>query len=384
MRQLILVYWGCVFLMYLSQTYYPVETQLDGRQTGKRHFMLRRADVFMIVTILWLTSVSFLRTAYNDTSTYILHFQQSESVADYFARGGLLDWAGNPFSELYRDLIRSITENYHIYFFFPAFLSSFAVVKLIKNYSLNPAFSLLIFFSIGTYIMYMAALKQCLAMFFLLLALPYALDKKYIRFYLLVFIAILFHTHAFMFAIVPLLLEKPWGKVTWALLGATIFAMLTYDYTLGAFMEYAQSIGALVDEGELFDGHSINVLRVLVYWIPALLALIFRRQLFTDSTKEENLFVNMSIVSAFILTLGLVQAANLFARMAGYFEIATAIALPWNIKKLFTKQSAQLVTILACILYFGYFMFEFTVSKDFGSDYAAITLWQFITSLFGG
>lgn len=384
MRQLILVYWGCVFLMYLSQTYYPVETQLDGRQTGKRHFMLRRADVFMIVTILWLTSVSFLRTAYNDTSTYILHFQQSESVADYFARGGLLDWTGNPFSELYRDLIRSITENYHIYFFFPAFLSSFAVVKLIKNYSLNPAFSLLIFFSIGTYIMYMAALKQCLAMFFLLLALPYALDKKYIRFYLLVFIAILFHTHAFMFAIVPLLLEKPWGKVTWALLGATIFAMLTYDYTLGAFMEYAQSIGALVDEGELFDGHSINVLRVLVYWIPALLALIFRRQLFTDSTKEENLFVNMSIVSAFILTLGLVQAANLFARMAGYFEIATAIALPWNIKKLFTKQSAQLVTILACILYFGYFMFEFTVSKDFGSDYAAITLWQFITSLFGG
>ena len=369
--------------MYLSQTYYPVETQLDGRQTGKRHFMLRRADVFMIVTILWLTSVSFLRTAYNDTSTYILHFQQSESVADYFARGGLLDWTGNPFSELYRDLIRSITENYHIYFFFPAFLSSFAVVKLIKNYSLNPAFSLLIFFSIGTYIMYMAALKQCLAMFFLLLALPYALDKKYIRFYLLVFIAILFHTHAFMFAIVPLLLEKPWGKVTWALLGATIFAMLTYDYTLGAFMEYAQSIGALVDEGELFDGHSINVLRVLVYWVPALLALIFRRRLFTDSTKEENLFVNMSIVSAFILTLGLVQAANLFARMAGYFEIATAIALPWMIKKLFTKQSAQIVTILACILYFGYFMFEFTVSKDFGSDYAAITLWQFIVSLFG-
>lgn len=90
----------------------------------------------------------------------------------------------------------------------------------------------------------------------------------------------------------------------------------------------------------------------------------------------------MSIVSAFILTLGLVQAANLFARMAGYFEIATAIALPWMIKKLFTKQSTQIVTILAGILYFGYFLFEFTVSKDFGSDYAAITLWQFIQSLF--
>ena len=67
MRQLVLLYWGCVFLMYLSQTYYPVETQLDGRQTGKHHFMLCRADVFMIVTILWLTCFSFLRTAYNDS-----------------------------------------------------------------------------------------------------------------------------------------------------------------------------------------------------------------------------------------------------------------------------------------------------------------------------
>ena len=383
MRQLVLLYWGCVFLMYLSQVYYPSEVQLDSRQISKRHFMLRRADIFIIIVIAWMTCFSFLRTNYNDTANYIFFWRNAGTVKDFLESGGLLDLTGNPLSMLWQALSHDLSSNYHIYFFLPAVLISLSTIKLFKQYSVNPAFSLLIFFSIGTYIMYMAALKQCLAMFFLLLALPYALDKKYIRFYLLVFVAILFHTHAFMFAIVPLLLEKPWGKVTWALLGATIFAMLTYDYTLGAFMEYAQSIGALVDEGELFDGHSINVLRVLVYWIPALLALIFRRRLFTDSTKEENLFVNMSIVSAFILTLGLVQAANLFARMAGYFEIATAIALPWIIKKLFTKQSAQLVTILACILYFGYFMFEFTVSKDFGSDYSAISLWQFIISIFG-
>ena len=382
MQKLILLYWGTVFLMYLSQTYYPVEIQLQGRQSGKLHFMWKKSDIFMIIVIFWLSAFSFLRTSYNDTATYIGTFNSAQTVAEGIANGTFIDWTGNPWSMLYRSVMREITDNYHIYFLIPAVASSFAAVKLFKRYSVNPAFTLLIFFSLGTYIMYMAALKQCLAIFCLLLALPYAIEKKYVRFYLLVFAAILFHTHAFMFVIIPLLLEKPWGKVTWTLLGATIFAMLTYDYTLGAFMEYAQSIGALVDEGELFDGHSINVMRVLVYWVPALLALIFRRRLFTTSSKEENLFVNMSIVSAFILTLGLVQAANLFARMAGYFEIATAIALPWMIKKLFTKQSAQIVTILAGILYFGYFLFEFTVSKDFGSDYAAITLWQFIQSLF--
>ena len=384
MRQLVLLYWGCVFLMYLSQTYYPVETQLDGRQMGKRHFMLRRSDVFVIVTILWLTSFSFLRTSYNDTSNYIASFMNAESVIDGVENGTFVDWTGNPFSMLYRSLVHDFTDNYHIYFFFPAVLSSFAVVKLLKRYSVAPAFSLLIFFSLGTYVMYIAALKQCLAMFFLLMALPYAIDKKYVRFYLLVLVAILFHTHAFMFAIVPFLLEKPWGKVSWILLGATLFAMVTYDVTLGAFMNYAQSIGALVAEEEVFDDHQINMLRVLVYWVPAILALIFRRRLFSDSSKAENLFVNMSIVSAFILTLGLVQAANLFARMAGYFEIATAIALPWIVKKLFTKQSAQFVMTFASILYFAYFIYEFTVSKNFDADYSAITMWQFIVSLFGG
>lgn len=384
MRQLILLYWGCVFLMYLSQVYYPTSAQLEGPQTGRRHFMLRKADIFMIVVIVWMTCFSFLRTNYNDTMTYRLHFMESESVADYFARSGLLDWTGNPLSELYRDVVRDATTNYHIYFFFPAFLSSFAVVKLFKRYSVNPAFSLLIFFSIGTYVMYIAALKQCFAMFFLLLAMPYAIDRKYVRFYLLVFVAMLFHTHAFMFAIVPLLFGKPWGKVTIVFFLAALFAMATYDATLGAFMEYAQSMGALVAEIEVFDNNSINVLRVVVYWVPAMLALAFRKRLFSNSTRVENLFVNMSMISAFILMIGLVQAANLFARMAAYFEIATAISLPWMIKKLFNKRSAKFITICAAVLYFGYFLYEFGVSKDFGNGYSAITLWQFVTDLFGG
>lgn len=384
MRQLILLYWGCVFLMYLSQVYYPTSAQLEGPQTGRWHFMLRKADIFTIAVIVWMTCFSFLRTSYNDTWNYIYAWNSSDGARAFLESGGLLDLTGNPLSNLWREISHDISNNYHIYFFPPALLSSFAAVKLLKKYSVDPAFSMLIFFSLGTYITYVAALKQCFAIFFLLLSIPYAIDRKYIRFYLLVFLAILFHTHAFMFAIVPLLFGKPWGKTSIGFLLAAFFAMATYDATLGAFMEYAQSIGALVAEIEVFDNNPINILRVIVYWIPALLALAFRKRLFSNSTRTENLFVNMSMVSAFILMIGLIQAANLFARMAAYFEIATAISLPWMIKKLFTKRSARAVTICAAILYFGYFLYEFGVSKDFGNDYSAITLWQFVTDLFGG
>lgn len=381
MQKLILLYWGTVFLMYLSQTYYPVKNQLQGRQSGRCHFMWKKSDIFMIIMIFWLVSISFLRQRYNDTENYILGFINAASVVEGIENGLFVDWTGNPLSMLYRSIMRDLTDNYHIYFFVPALLSSYAVVKLCKRYSVNPAFSMLIFFSVGTYCLFIAAMKQCFAVFFLLMALPYAIDRKYVHFYLLVLIAVLFHTHAFMFAIAPLLIEKPWGKVTWLLLAATLFAMATYDSTLGAFMEYAQSLGAMVAEDEVFDGNSINILRVLVYWVPAIMALVFRQRLFGDSTKTENLFANMSIVSAFILTIGLVEGANLYARMAGYFEIATAITLPWMIKKTFTKQSAQIVTVCAAVLYFGYFWYEFAITKDFSNNYSAISWWQFIQEL---
>ena len=383
MRQLILLYWGCVFLMYLSQVYYPTSMQLEGPQTGRRHFMLRKADIFMIVVIVWMTCFSFLRTSYNDTANYIFFWRTAASTSDFLAGGGLLDLTGNPLSMFWQSFSHNIAENYHVYFLLPALLSSFSVIKLFKKYSVNPAFSLLIFFSVGTYVMYIAAMKQCFAMFFLLLSIPYAEEKKYVRFYVLVAIAILFHTHAFMFAILPLLFNKPWGKTTWIGLAAVMFAMATYDRTLGAFMNYAQSIGALVDEGEVFDGHQINFLRIVVYWVPSLLALAFRSRLFKNSTRSENLFVNMSIVSSMILTLGMVQAANLFARMAAYFEVATAIAIPWMTHKLFTKQSERFVIACAIVLYFGYFLYEFGVSKNFGSGYSAISVWQFLRELAG-
>lgn len=382
MQKLILLYWGTILLMYLSTVYYPVDTRSCGLQSGMSHFLYKFCDIFMFFAIIWISSFSFLRTSYNDTWGYIKNFKGAESVAEFISRGGLADFTGNPFSSLYRNFIREFTDNPHIYFFFPAFLSTYSVIKLSKRYSVNPAFSLLIFFSIGTYLLMMAALKQCFAFSILSIALPYAMDKKYIRFYLLVCIAILFHTHAFMYAIIPFLFDKPWGKKTWLLLGAVIFAMATYNSTLGAFMEYAQSMGVNVHDSELFDGHSINILRVLVYWIPALIALLFKKRLFADSTRVENLFVNMTIISAFVLTIGLVQAANLFARMAGYFEVAMIISLPWMIRKLFTKQSEQFVTVCASVLYFVYFWYENAINRGFEYDYAAITWWQFLQSLF--
>lgn len=379
MRQLVILYFGTIILALLSQQYAPAYNCIKS----DRFFIRDRSDLFTIAIIIWLSLFSGLRYSYNDTAQYIAYFRESATtLSEHFATSTETGLADNPLYYICEVLVKGIIDNYHVWFLLTAFLSCYVAVKFFRHYAASYSWAILLFHAIGTYVMYMAAIKQSIAVAILMCAIPLAIKKKWIPYYLLVCLAILFHTHAFLFLVVPLLFEKPWGKLTWIFAGAAFFAMATYDSTLGAFMEYAQSIGANVAEIEVFDGHSVNMLRVLVYGIPPVLALVFRRRLFSNSTRAENLFVNMSILSWFILMIGTVEGGNLFARMAGYFEWGTALALPWMIHKLFDKKSQQIVYCIAGVCYSVYFLYEFGVSKGFGNQYQAITLWRFIVSLF--
>lgn len=379
MKQLVLLYAGTCILAMLSQQYYPASSCLRS----ERHFLRDRMDIFTLAIVIWMTLFSGLRTSYNDTNNYIGYFQDSATtLSEHFATSTETGLADNPLYYITQVLLKGVIDNYHVWFLLTAFVSCYVAVKFIRHYSTSYAWSILLFQAIGTYVMYIAAIKQAIAVAILMCALPLAIKKKWVPYYALVALAMLFHTHAFLFLIMPLLFSKPWGKATWGFAVATVFAMLTYDNTLGAFMEYAQSIGANVAEIEVFDGHSVNMLRIAVYGIIPALALIFRSRLFHDSSRAENLFVNMTILSWLVLMIGTVEGGNLFARMAGYFEWTVGLSSGIIFKRLFTKNSQHIVFFIAATLYTLYFLYEFGVSKNFGDGYRAITLWQFIQSLF--
>ena len=380
MGKLILLYFGTIFLAFLSQKYNPVNAdEIDNEQ----HFLKRKMDVFVFAIILWLTFFNGLKTAYNDTGSYIRIFRNgATTISGYFEQSGGFDFTDNPLFYLCQTIVKGVTDNYHVWFVLTAAVNAYIITFFYKKYSVSFPFTLLVFYSVGTYVMYIAAIKQGVAVAILMCAIPFLLKHKWVPYYVLVFVAIMFHTHSFMFLILPLFLGKPWGKVTYLCVAAAVFAMATYNTTLGAFMEYAQSIGANVNEVEVFDGHGLNIIRVLVYAVPTLLSFFFRRELFEDSNETENLFVNMTILSCLILSIGLVEGANLFARMAGYFEWAAALSLPWMIGKLFNLRSRQFVYFCAGFLYFIYFLYEFTISKNFGSSYRAISIAEFLETLF--
>jgi hypothetical protein len=57
------------------------------------------------------------------------------------------------------------------------------------------------------------------------------------------------------------------------------------------------------------------------------------------------------------MIMGTQGGANMFGRMAHYFEIGSICMLPWILDKVLEKRSYQLVSIMAVIGYFGFFAY---------------------------
>ena len=245
------------------------------------------------------------------------------------------------------------------------------------------------FFTMGCYIFNLAAIKQCMATAFCLLAIPYALEKKWGRFILLVVIGMLFHPYAAMYLIVPLMTYKPWSRYTYLALVLVIFAGYLFQPMLGTVIDITTAIGEAYTE-DTFSGEGIGLLRIFVCWAPVVLSFMYRELLFSDASKSENLMVNLSMIFAGIIFLGQFGTALYFGRLAYYFLPMPVVALAWMLTKItkYNPREGIFLTIIAMICYFVYFYVSNTVENNFAIAYEALSLkgfWEIlIDALKGG
>ena len=322
-----------------------------------------------------------LRRTYNDTGVYISSFQACGDLMTLFASGEL-HIMRNPAFLIYSSLIKTFTDNYLIFFLFVAFFVQYSYMRFIRRHCDNFLLGLLLYFCLGTYTFSIAAMKQTVAMAILLYAVDDLIDRKLWRFYLIVFIAFLFHTYAMVFLLLPLFTSKPWTFRTFLLLGGMLFFMSNFETVIESFLEIANESGKNVSGSEILGTSSINPIRVAVYAVTPLFALGFRKYLFSGpENREQNILVNMSIISVSIMAIGLVSAANMFARMAQYFEFGLICSLPWMLDKPFEPRSARLVTLIAIGCFLGFFLYAQVLWMPFDDHFGRFTVLEFLGSI---
>ena len=331
-------------------------------------------DSGYIIVVIALVLFAGLRISYNDTDTYTREFIYSTpSISEFAADPISRNIFKNPASEWYKVLLRNFTYSKTAYLLPPAILTEYSYLRLFKKYSVSFDFSVFLFFTLGTYCFTLGALKQSMAMGVLCYAIEAADRKKWIKFGLLVFIAMLFHTYAICFIVLPFLRAKPWSAFTFLMAAGAVVVFMNLETVLGSIADFASDQGKRVNADEIMGfGVGSNIFRVAVYAVPVVISFVFRKKIFYKSQPIENICVHLSILSFTCMAFGIVMDPNFADRMATYFVVGTVISFPLIIKKAFDKNMAKTVTGAAYVCFFFYFVYKFYISSSFDVDYQSI------------
>lgn len=266
------------------------------------------------------------------------------------------------------------------YLMFYAFLTVIPYMLFVRRFSTNMVWGIFMMFVTGFYTFSMAAIKQSLATGICLLALPYALDRKWVRFALIVLLGSLIHPYALVYYIVPLMLFEPWKGKTILYVGVFVTAGFLLESLMGTVISVTTMMGAEYSEAEML-GEGVNLFRVAVCFVPLGLAVFYGSRLFEGAGEEVYLMFNLAMVNALIMFVGIFGTANYFARLANYFLPAQVIILPWMLRSSHAQDRRWLMP--CCIAgYLGYFYYENAIIRPFDTGYAQMNFWDYLATHF--
>lgn len=354
---------------------------LSYRRTKKLKKKGREDFFFYCLTIITALLFAGLRTKYNDTTQYIYSYLYDAERLDIFlARlfAGSLSFGDNLGFWFVSSLFKTIGLNEH---WFIMIFSSFHVLVyfwFIKKHS--DIFPLTVFlFMLDGFSLLLAAMKQVTATAIALIALDRFISGKRARFYILVFVAMLFHPYVFIYLSVPFIYKRrPWTMTTLILL---IAFMLFGAFSRNAVDVMVGVTRAMGDFGYSADyilsGKGVNIIRFLVYLSPVFLSMVYRKELYEDSDAKENLFSQLMILSMSFMFIAIFVATILVGRLPSYFTVPSKIATAWMLNKLMKRGHIVYIAV-AVILFFIFFVYEEFINRNFDVRYTCISLWQLL------
>lgn len=369
-----------ILIISLVMAYFSEKKSVRERDPFGNVEYVKKDWIFYLILTVIMAVFAGLRTRGNDTFAYRHMYDLLPTGWDSIKS---TDWGNLASAPGFRFLNIFIkTKGFSVQDFLMLY-SVFTVsvyMWFVRKYSKNILFSVFLVFTIGVYTFTMAAIKQTVAVAFLLIATDFAIRKKYIPFAMFVAVAMLFHPYAFMYLIVPFLDFIPWSRKTFFFMIGTVVIALSFNAVLGSLLDITGAFGAEYSVEEM-TREGVNVFRVLVVWAPVILSFFVRNEIREKKDRTINIVVNATMINALIMFIGLFGTANYFARLANYFMIFQAIALPIILGE-FGKENRTRLSFCAVIGFIGYFYYGTVLANgSFDSDYSFISLFDYFKQL---
>lgn len=329
---------------------------------GEYELRYKRFTCMAIIVVL--TYVAATRSPnFIDTKSYYNHYFKEQGTWDSFMRHFRGTGKDKSFYMLTAVLKRILGDHVQLYL---AVISGFSLVlvfSVFRRYSCNFFISTFLFIASGEYVQWTHnGIRQFMGVAIVFAATDLLLNKRYVLYVIAVLIAATFHASAIvMIPAMFVVTGQVWNKLSVLMMVVVLilaaFPSLMNTVLLGIMENsaYADDVDALMSTG------GTNILRVLVYSIPALMALVFRDPLRKINLPRMNLSVNMTIIAMGIYIVSMFTSGIYIGRMPIYFSLHNYLALPWMIERFFERNSAKLVYMLLIFCYMVFYYYQMHV-----------------------
>lgn len=331
--------------------------------------------VCLFLMFVFLSLFIGLRTRYNDTEAYISLYNHSPEFPEFWEEFNS-ELGDNPGFRIIRAWLKTRGVSAQGFLLLFTIISMACSLYFMKYCSSNLPLSIFLFYSTNAYTLSAAAVKQSAAIAFGLIAIIYALKRKWLLYALFLFIAATIHPYVLVYALVPFLMFKPWTSMTYVILAGSMITGFALESLLGTIVDITAMIGDTYSEENLI-GEGINFFRVLVANVPLVLSFVYRKRLFSNSSRMDHLMINLAMVNGAIMFVGSFGTAIYFSRLANFFTIAQCIALPWILRRL-PREHRRFFTLAMVAGYCGFFIYANVLSQSFDANFSRITLWQYL------
>lgn len=252
--------------------------------------------------------------------------------------------------------------DYKQFFLIVAAFQMWCMVYTFRRYSPNFWLSIFLFVASTDYMSWMQnGMRQFIAVCMTFGAFGLMLRRKYIRFTLIVLIAMQIHGSAvIMLPLAYIMRGKALNRKTMlTIVGAALCVPFVDRFTpiLEAMMADTQYGDVMTNDIWVADDGT-NLIRVAVYSVPALVIFFGRRYVVRSNDPAINQCINASIITMAIYLVSMVTSGIYVGRLPIYTTLHGYIALPWVIDQIFEKDSARLIKLMMIVCYLGFFYIQ--------------------------
>lgn len=344
-----------MILIWLGLFYY----MLYQDQGISRENMDNRKTMFVVFSGIVMFVIMGFRHKYvgTDTSQYLNRYHMSNFYSwDTFLHWDV--WLTKEYGFVFVcKLLYSLHLPDQLFLICYALFISISISKLIAKYCKNPFWGFYLHTTIGLFTMSMSGMRQAIACCICWLAMDYILEKKPVKFFLMVLLASTFHQSAIFFAVFYFARYIKIKKISGWLLTACAVSCIFLRPILIPILSYFMP-EKYEKYGMVSDKYPINPLLVLIAILIPMFCLFFWERRKIKSEREEqlySLYYTGSFLYAMITILSL--SSNMIGRMNQYFYIFNVILLGNIITDIEDRNTRYVASFFAIILP-GYMFFK--------------------------